>query len=259
MGRVDGKVALISGAARGMGAEDARALIREGARVVIGDVRVEEGLRVVQELGDAAHFVQLDVTLPQDWKAAVEVAEREFGRLDILINNAGIAHWRTIEEYPLEDWQRALDVNLTGAFLGIKAAIPALKRSEGGSIVNVSSLAGLRGSHSRSGYTASKFGLRGLTKSAALDLGQYGIRVNSVHPGAVNTAFLDGVDVQLPTPGTGVALGRRAEASELAQLVLFLASDESSYCTGAEFIADGGTMAGPAPEPRVRSFDERQP
>jgi 3alpha(or 20beta)-hydroxysteroid dehydrogenase len=254
MGRVEGKVALISGAARGMGAEDARALVREGAHVVIGDVRSDEGSQVAKELGDAARFVQLDVTVPEHWDSAVETAEREFGRLDILVNNAGIAHWGTIEEYPLEDWRRALDVNLTGAFLGIKAAIPALKRSGGGSIVNISSLAGLRGSHSRSGYTASKFGLRGLTKSAALDLGQYGIRVNSVHPGAVNTPFLDGMEVHLPKPGTGVALGRRAEAHELAQLVLFLASDESSYCTGAEFIADGGTMAGVAPEREVPSL-----
>lgn len=249
MRRLEGKVALISGGASGMGAEDAALFVREGARVVIGDIQNAKGEMVARELGEAVRFIPLDVTEPDQWQAAVRLAEHEFGALDILVNNAGIADWGSIEDYSLQAWRRALDVNLTGAFLGIKAAVPALKRSGSGSVINVSSVAGLRGSHSRHGYTASKFGLRGLTKSAALDLGQYGIRVNSVHPGAVNTPFLDGVDTQLPPTGSGIALGRRAEAHELAQLVLFLASDESSFSTGAEFTADGGAMAGIAPNP----------
>lgn len=232
-----------------MGESHARMLLDEGARgIVIGDVLQREGMALVAELGGAARFANLDVSSENDWRRAVALAESEFGRLDVLVNNAGIADWSPIEDYGLAEWQRILEVNLTGTFLGIKAVIPALRRAGGGSIVNISSIAGMRGSHNRAGYTASKFGVRGLTKAAALELGHENIRVNSVHPGAVETPFIQQVSANLAPAARGVALGRRAQAEELARMVTFLASDESSFSTGAEFIADGGALAGIAPE-----------
>lgn len=246
--RLQGKVAIISGGARGMGEAHARAFLEEGALgVVLGDVLEREGVALAGELGKSARFVKLDVTSEEDWRLAVLEAEREFGRLDVLVNNAGIADWSPLQSYELAAWQNILNVNLTGVFLGIKTAVPALQRVGGGSIVNISSVAGMRGSHSRAGYTATKFGVRGLTKAAALDLGKFNIRVNSVHPGAVETPFIQQVSAELPPVGDGVALGRRANPMELARMVTFLASDDSSFSTGAEFIADGGVLAGVAP------------
>lgn len=246
------KVALISGGARGMGAAHARQLLQDGATgVLLGDVLVSEGQALAAELGERCRFIKLDVTSREDWEAAVAVAERTFGALNVLVNNAGIADWKPLEDYPVEDWARIMDINLTGTFLGIKAVIPAMRRFGSGSIINVSSVAGMRGSHYRAGYTASKFAVRGLTKAAALELGRYNIRVNSIHPGAVNTPFIQQVEASLPAAGQGVALGRRAEPEELAKMVAFLASDHASFSTGAEFIADGGVLAGVAP-----GFDE---
>ena len=240
MGRVEGKVALISGGARGMGASHARLLAREGAKVVIGDVRNVEGEALAAELGASAHYVHLDVTRFDDWEKAVDGAVTRFGGLDVLVNNAGIADYGAIDVYSVEQWERLIAVNLTGVFYGIKAAVEPLKASGRGSIINVSSTAGIQGFAALPGYTASKFGVRGLTKSAALDLGHYGIRVNSVHPGVVRTPMSAGID----GPREHVALGRIGEPIELSMLVLFLASDESSFSTGAEFVADGGETAG---------------
>lgn len=240
MGRVDGKVALISGGARGMGAAHARRLVEEGARVVVGDIRDDEGNAVVAELGDAARYVRLDVTNPHDWVAAVDVAVQQFGGLDVLVNNAGIADFAPIEEFTIEQWDRTIAINLSSAFYGIKAAIEPLKASGRGSIINISSTAGIKGYVERAGYNSAKFGLRGLTKNAALDLGRYNIRVNAVLPGLIRTPMAEGSDWSQKH----VALHRPAEAAEVADLVLFLASDESSFSTGADFVIDGGESVG---------------
>jgi 3alpha(or 20beta)-hydroxysteroid dehydrogenase len=243
MARVSGKVALISGGARGMGAAHAKLLVAEGAKVVIGDLLDEVGAATAAELGENARFVHLDVTKPQDWDAAVAVAVAEFGGLDILVNNAGIVNFAPIEEYTLEQWNLIIAINLTGTFNGIKAAIPALKASGKGSIINISSTAGLKGVAGIPGYTAAKFAVRGLTKEVAIDLGRYNIRANSIHPGNIRTPMTDGLE----TDQSLVPLGRMGEAIELSNMVLFLASDESSFSTGAEFIADGGETAGIVP------------
>lgn len=240
MGRVSGKVALISGAARGMGAAYARLLVAEGAAVVIGDVLTEDGQRLADELGERARFVPLDVREYAQWEAAVDVAVTELGGLDVLVNNAGVVRSAPFDQHDLEDWRLAIDVNLNGAFYGMRAAVEALKTSGRGSIINISSDAGLQGYPKITGYTASKFALRGLTKSAALDLGRYNVRVNTVHPGLIRTPMVAGADF----PQDHVALRRMGEMDELARLVLFLASDESSFSTGAEFVADGGESAG---------------
>jgi 3alpha(or 20beta)-hydroxysteroid dehydrogenase len=240
MARVSNKVALISGGARGMGASHARLLVAEGAKVVIADILDEEGTALAQELGDSVLYVHLDVTNYSDWEAAVAVAVSEFGGLDILVNNAGIANFGPIETYTLEDWDKIIRINLTGVFYGTKAVIEPLKKSGKGSIINISSTAGLQGYEALPGYTAAKFGVRGLTKSTALDLGQYNIRVNSVHPGVIRTPMTSGLE----TPQNHVALHRVGEPIELSNLILFLASDESSFSTGAEFVADGGETAG---------------
>lgn len=241
MARVSGKVALISGGARGMGASHARLLVDEGAKVVIGDILDEEGAALAAELGDEnARYVPLDVTDYAEWEAAVAVATEAFGRLDVVVNNAGIANFGPIEDYTLDAWQKIIDINLTGVFYGIKAAIPALKESGKGSIINISSTAGLQGYEALPGYNAAKFGVRGLTKNAALDLGRYNIRVNSVHPGVIRTPMTE----ELETPQNHVALHRVGEPIELSNLILFLASDESSFSTGSEFVADGGETAG---------------
>ena len=223
-----------------MGASHARLLIDEGAKVVIGDLLDAEGEALAAELGDAVRYVHLDVTRYEDWQNAVEVALKEFGRLDVLVNNAGIANFGPIEEYALDQWDTIIAINLTGVFYGIKAAIEPLKKSGKGSIINISSTAGIQGYEALPGYNAAKFGVRGLTKNAALDLGRYNIRVNSVHPGVIRTPMTDSLD----TPQNHVALHRVGEPIELSQLILFLASDESSFSTGAEFIADGGETAG---------------
>ena len=239
MGRVAGKVALISGGARGIGAAGARALAAEGARVVIGDILDDEGGAVADELGDAARYVHLDVTRPEDWAAAVETAVGEFGRLNVLFNNAGIANGAAIHRFKLEKWQRIIDVNLTGPFLGIRAATDALIAAGGGSIINNSSIEGLRGTSWAHGYVASKWGLRGLTKSVAVELAPYGIRVNSLHPGLIRTPITEGIpDDMVPIP-----LGRPGQPEDVASFVVFLASDESSFATGSEFVIDGGTVS----------------
>ncbi|MET0861978.1 MAG: SDR family oxidoreductase [Microbacterium sp.] len=240
MNRLTDKVALISGAARGLGAEFARALAGEGASVVIGDVLDEDGLRLAEEIGKTARYVHLDVRDYDEWCAAVAATKEAYGRLDILVNNAGVVRRAPIDEHTPEDWKLVIDINLTGSFYGIRAAAAALKASGRGSIINISSDAGLQGYGGITGYNASKFGLRGLTKSAALDLGPYNVRVNTVHPGLIRTPLLQGMEF----PQDHVALHRMGEMSEIAQLVVFLSSDEASFSTGSEFIADGGESAG---------------
>lgn len=239
-GRLIGKVALVSGGARGMGASHVRAMVAEGAKVVFGDILDEEGKAVAAELADAARYVHLDVTQPAQWTAAVDTAVTAFGGLHVLVNSAGILNIGTIEDYALTEWQRILDVNLTGVFLGIRAVVKPMKEAGRGSIINISSIEGLAGTVACHGYTATKFAVRGLTKSTALELGPSGIRVNSIHPGLVKTPMTDWV----PEDIFQTALGRAAEPVEVSNLVVYLASDESSYSTGAEFVVDGGTVAG---------------
>jgi 3alpha(or 20beta)-hydroxysteroid dehydrogenase len=223
-----------------MGASHARLLVAEGAKVVLGDLLDDEGASLAKELGDAARYIHLNVTSYADWEAAVSLAVSDFGGLDVLINNAGIANFGPIEDYSLEEWDAIIGINLTGVFYGTKAVIEPLKTSGKGSIINISSTAGLQGYEALPGYTAAKFGVRGLSKSTALDLGKYNIRVNSVHPGVIRTPMTEALD----TPQNHVALHRVGEAIELSNLILFLASDESSFSTGSEFVADGGETAG---------------
>ncbi|TFD29049.1 glucose 1-dehydrogenase [Cryobacterium cryoconiti] len=240
MGRVQGKVALISGGARGMGASHARRLLSEGAQVVIGDLLDDEGAALAAELGENARYVHLNVTEEADWTQAVTFTVETFGGLDVLVNNAGIASAAPIENFPIDVWTRTLEINLTGTFLGMRAAIPALSRRGGGSIVNVSSVEGLLGSAGLHAYVASKFGVRGITKSVALDVAPLGIRVNSIHPGFIETAMTKSLDVNM----VEIPLRRGAKPEEVSSLVLYLASDESSYSTGAEFVIDGGLTIG---------------
>jgi 3alpha(or 20beta)-hydroxysteroid dehydrogenase len=249
MGRLDGKVALITGGARGMGKSHVRHFVAEGARVVSGDVRDDQGRYVAAGLGEqSCRYTHHDVTSEDDWAAAVALAVEAFGQLDVLVNNAGILAFATIAEMPLADFRRVLEVNAVGCWLGMKAVIDPMTRAGGGSIVNISSIEGFTGAAGLSAYSASKFAIRGMTKVAAAELAQFGIRVNSVHPGGVLTRMIvesagarsDGEAFLRSMP-----LGRFAEPVEISRLVAYLASDESSYSTGSEFVADGGLLAGP--------------
>jgi 3alpha(or 20beta)-hydroxysteroid dehydrogenase len=243
-GRLAGKVALITGAARGMGAAHARRFVAEGARVVLGDILDAEGTALAAELGPNARYIRLDVTKPDDWAVAVALAVSDFGGLNILVNNAGIFGGAAIVEHPLDLWHRMIEINLTGVFLGIRAATTALVASGSGSIINISSVAGLRGAPGGSAYVASKFGVRGLTKAVAAELAPFGVRCNSVHPGIIDTPMAEGLNTQ----GYDYPLGRMARSEEVTNLVLYLASDEASYSTGSEFVVDGGlTMGGISP------------
>jgi 3alpha(or 20beta)-hydroxysteroid dehydrogenase len=239
-GRLAGKVAVVSGGARGMGASHVRALVDEGAQVVFGDILDAEGEAVAKDVGSATRYVHLDVTQPDDWERVVSTAVEAFGGVDILVNNAGIINVGLIEEYELSEWHRILDINLTGVFLGIRAVVGPMKAAGRGSIINISSIEGLAGTIACHGYTATKFAVRGLTKSTALELGPSGIRVNSIHPGLIKTPMTEWV----PDDLFQTALGRAAEPREVSSLVIYLASDESSYSTGSEFVVDGGCTAG---------------
>ncbi|HJN92293.1 MAG TPA: glucose 1-dehydrogenase [Dehalococcoidia bacterium] len=249
MGTLENKVALISGASRGQGEAEARLFAREGASVVLADILDDEGERVaasIEDTGGRATYVHLDVTAEGDWANAVQTAQAQYGSLTTLINNAGILCSAPLEEMPLDEYLRVIQINQVGVLLGIQAAIPALKAAGGGSIVNTSSTAGLEGYAGMAAYVSSKWAVRGLTKVAALELGPYGIRVNSVHPGPIDTPMINPTGADIAAVGlTGsVPLGRVGDAEEVAALMLFLASDASSYCSGAEFKIDGGLTAG---------------
>ncbi|CAA0128502.1 3-alpha-(or 20-beta)-hydroxysteroid dehydrogenase [Mycolicibacterium vanbaalenii] len=254
-GRLAGKVALISGGARGMGASHAREMVAQGAKVVCGDILDGDGELVAKELGEDARYVHLDVTRTEDWQAAVAHTVTEFGGLDVLVNNAGILNIGTVEDFELSEWHRILDINLTGVFLGIRAVTPTMKDAGHGSIINISSIEGMAGTIASHGYTATKFAVRGLTKSVALELGQFGIRVNSVHPGLVKTPMADWV----PEDIFSSALGRIAQPREVSNMVVYLASDESSFSTGSEFVVDGGVLAGLAHKDFSAVDVEQQP
>ena len=251
MGRLDGKVALITGGARGMGKSHVRHFVAEGARVVFGDVRNDQGQYVAAKLGEqSCRYLHLDVTSEDDWAAAVAATEETFGRLDVLVNNAGILTFAPIAEMTPDSFRRVLEVNAVGCWLGMKAVIEPMKRAGGGSIVNISSIEGFTGAEGLSAYSASKFAIRGLTKVAARELAGFGIRVNSVHPGGVLTRMVtDSAGARTPEDARAflkaMPLGRFAEPAEISRLVAYLASDESSYSTGSEYVADGGLLAGP--------------
>jgi cyclopentanol dehydrogenase len=248
MDRLKGKVALISGGARGQGASEARLFVGEGAKVVIGDVLDDQAKATAQEInaktGHTAVAVHLDVTRAEDWRAAVETCRREFGGLDILVNNAGIANVSGIEETTEEDWDTVINVNQKGVWLGMKFAVPAMRQRGSGSIINISSIYGIIGSAGSAAYHASKGAVRLLTKSAAAQYAHDKIRVNSVHPGVIMTPMVD----QAP-PGTldpvinHAPMKRSAQPEEVGWCVVFLASDEASFVTGAELVVDGGYTA----------------
>jgi 3alpha(or 20beta)-hydroxysteroid dehydrogenase len=244
VGRLAGKIALITGAARGQGAAAARRFVAEGATVLLTDVLDDDGRTLAAELG--ATYLSLDVGDEAAWARAADLIRDRHGRLDVLVNNAGMLHFSAIESTTLADYERIIRVNQIGNFLGMRTAVPLMKDA-GGSIVNISSVEGLGGMPLLVAYAASKFAIRGMTKVAAMELGAHGIRVNSVHPGAVDTPMvtsaLGGVAIDNAPIGAAVALGRVAKPDEVANVVLFLASDESSYCTGSEFVVDGGATA----------------
>ncbi len=248
--RLEGKVAIISGGARGMGAAEAKLFAREGAKVIICDVLEDEGRQTeaeINEVGGDAVFVKLDVTSQDEWENAVNTAIERFGKLDILVNNAGIIVQSTIEDMTVELWDKVMDVNAKGVFLGTKTAIPHMKEAGGGSIVNISSNSGIVGQDNvNAGYNASKGAVRIFTKAAAVQYAKENIRVNSIHPGPIATPMTaegraDPERVALTLDRT--PLGRYGEPEEVANAVLFLASDEASYVTGSEIVVDGGYTA----------------
>jgi 3alpha(or 20beta)-hydroxysteroid dehydrogenase len=249
-GRVAGKVVFITGGARGQGASEAGLFCREGAIVVIGDVLDTDGEATAHALradGFACTYVHHDVTSEAAWADVVAAIVATHGRLDVLVNNAGIFPRGGLLDTSLADWEKVIAINQTGVFLGMQAAARVMVEQRSGSIINISSVAGLQGTPGFIGYGASKWAVRGMTKSAAKELAPYGVRVNSVHPGIIETAMLHTFDEISPDVrgalNMRIPLGRTAEAVEVAQLVLYLGSDESSYSTGSEFVVDGGWMA----------------
>ena len=243
MGRLDGKVALITGGARGQGAAEGKLFRAEGAEVYLTDVLVDEGLETAAEIG--ATFIEHDVTDSDAWFAIIKRIEKKNAHLDVLINNAGIFHMIGMAETERALWDRTIAINQTGVFLGLQAVAAIMTRQKSGSIINISSIAGLRGSGGAFAYGASKWAVRGMTKSAAQELSPHGIRVNSIHPGIIETAMVDefshkGINESVRDQ---IPMGHYADASEVANLALFLASDESAYCSGSEFVVDGGMTA----------------
>jgi NAD(P)-dependent dehydrogenase (short-subunit alcohol dehydrogenase family) len=248
MDRLKGKVALISGGARGQGAAEARLFVNEGAKVVVGDVLDDQAASLARDINGTSGSViavHLDVTRGTDWRNAVATCEREFGGLDILVNNAGIFNTAGLEDTSEELWDAIVNINQKGVWLGMKEVVAAMRKRGGGSIVNISSVAGLTGSQGSTAYHGTKGAVRLLTKSAAVQHGRDGIRVNSVHPGLINTTMIDIIPKEQREyiVKNVLPLAREGTPEDVAKLVLFLASDDSSYCTGAEFVVDGGLTA----------------
>ncbi|RHW24713.1 SDR family oxidoreductase [Nocardioides immobilis] len=248
MGILDDRVVIITGGARGMGAAHARHFVAEGAQVVIGDVLDDAGEALVDELGKNASYVHHDVTDEAAWETIVREATAQFGRLDGLVNNAGVLVFQPMAEMDLAGFRRILDINLTGSWLGIRAVAPVLSAGGGGSIVNVSSINGMAGAAGLTAYTASKFAVRGLTKAAAQELGAAGVRVNSIHPGGIATPMTQGPGDRSDTDSSSffarVPIARWGQPEEVSPLAAFLLSDQSAYCTGSEFVVDGGVLSG---------------
>ncbi|MET7335616.1 glucose 1-dehydrogenase [Nonomuraea sp. NPDC005650] len=249
MGRLEGKVALITGGARGIGEAHVRRFTAEGARVILGDIRDEQGAALASATG--ATYVHLDVANAHDWAHAIDVTLNTHGTLNVLVNNAGVLQHRSISDMTEADLRHILDINLVGHWLGIKAVIEPMKAAGGGSIINTSSTEGYAGAAGRSAYSASKFAIRGITKAAAQELGRFGIRANSLHPGAIVTPLTTDpeltADVGLDIDGfiASLPLARWGQPEDVAGAAIFLASDESAYCTGTEILVDGGMLSGP--------------
>lgn len=242
MANVKDKVVIVTGASQGMGESHVRMLVAGGARVLAADLNDERGNEIAAELGDSVRYVHLDVVNPEDWRLAVSAAFESFGSIDVLVNNAAISGFSSIENATIAEFRRTMDINVLGVFNGIQAVAPAMIAAKSGSIINISSISGMKGSNHLHAYTASKWAVRGLTKSVALDLGQHGVRVNSIHPGQILTPAAEALGIDFPTDH--VALGRAGLPEEISELVLYLASDSSRFSTGSEFVADGGEMAG---------------
>ena len=243
--RLANKVALVTGAARGMGAVDARRLIEEGAKVMLTDVLDAEGEATAKALGANARYLHHDVAKEAEWQAVVAATEKAFGPVSVLVNNAGIVLYSPLESTEESLYRRIVDINQVGVFLGMKSVIPSMKRAGGGSIVNISSVAGIVGVANSIGYTASKFAVRGMTKSAAIELAPYNIRVNSIHPGIIRTPMTapdQAAGEQIAALAAGAPAVRPGEPEEVANVILMLASDESRFSTGAEFVIDGGMI-----------------
>ena len=240
--RLAGRVALITGAARGQGAAEARLFAAEGATVYVTDVLDDVGQALAADIGAAARYRRLDVTSEDEWGAVIDEVRATDGRLDVLVNNAGIGIPGTVIGQPLAEYRKVIEINQIGTFLGMHVGAPLMRDSGGGSIINVSSMMGFVGGGARVAYTASKFAIRGMTKAAAIDLGPLGIRVNSIHPGAIETDFIRPETRHL-LPTDRLPLGRIGTADDVAKLALFLASDDSSYSTGCEFVVDGGWLS----------------
>jgi 3alpha(or 20beta)-hydroxysteroid dehydrogenase len=245
MTRLQGKIALITGGARGQGEAEGRLFAAEGATVVLADVRDDLGEIVAKQLGGGAEYRHLDVTDEGAWEHLVADVVNRHGAIDVLVNNAGIFQVCGLTATVLADWDRIMGVNATGVFLGMKSVAPAMIAQRSGSIVNISSIAGLRGSAMSFAYSASKWTVRGMTKCAAQELAPFGVRVNSVHPGIIDTPMLEALDAdgRREAIRRRIPLGHEATAEDVARLVLFLASDESAYSTGSEFVVDGGMTA----------------
>ncbi|RHW37406.1 SDR family oxidoreductase [Lysinibacillus yapensis] len=249
MTRLEGKVAIITGGAGGMGASHAKRFIEEGAKVVIADLASSNAEDFTKELGENAMFVAADVTNEASWESLVATTIEKFGKVDILVNNAGISTASIIEETTLESFQKVVLINQVGVFLGMKHVVPHMKENKSGSIINISSISGLRGTKGGVSYGASKFAVTGMTKSVALEVAEFGVRVNSVHPGVIKTKMTDPAFIGEEAAKTiqpfidKIPVKRMAEPEEVTNLVLYLASDESSYSNGAEFVVDGGSTA----------------
>lgn len=248
MGTLDGKIAIITGAARGQGAAEARLFAERGAKVMITDVLDAEGEKVAAEIGASAAYMRLDVADEKNWDDVVAATVEKFGKVNVLVNNAGIiSPVAELHETSLETYNKVIAVNQTGVFLGMKAVTKSMQEAGGGSIINIASIDGLIGMYGAVAYCASKFAVRGMTKVGAIDLGKYGIRVNSIHPGGVQTKILDDTGLtqdQAVEAFKKIPVGRIGQPREMATLAAYLASDDSSYSTGSEFIADGGLTAG---------------
>lgn len=243
MARLEGKVAIITGAAQGMGAAHAKLFVQEGAKVVITDLNEEKGNTLAAELGENAIFVKQNVANEEDWKTVVAKAEEAFGPVNVLVNNAGITMAKSMMETTVEEYRRIVEINQVSVFLGMKAVIPSMLKAGSGSIVNISSMNGLVAG--AIGYTDTKFAVRGMTKAAAVECAHYNVRVNSVHPGVIATPMVVQEDTKAAVEefAKHIPIGRVAQPEEVSKMVLFLASDESSYSTGSEFIIDGGLTA----------------
>lgn len=242
MNRLDNKIAIITGGANGQGAAEAELFMSAGARVVITDVNRNAGEETAARLGEHCTFIQHDVSSESDWARVVESVVELHGQIDVLVNNAGIFRVKGLQDTDLSLWEQTVAINQTGVFLGMRAVAPVMQDNKSGSIVNISSIAGLAASKAHA-YCATKWAVRGMTKAAAVELGPSSIRVNSVHPGYIETPMLDAFGVPREELVAKIPFGRTAEVTEVARLVLFLASDDSSYCTGHEFVVDGAIKA----------------